>query len=122
RADLLIGPHQRAVWIVLLTGRLLKALADVDLQAVDAVRDLGSHRLTAGRGAGAAVDADRKRHAVLQAGQRIPAGRPDSGPGDQHPRAGHYALACGIAQADVEIGSSFRAEITDRGESVLDRD
>jgi len=59
---------------------------------------------------------------VLLTGHRIAAGRPDGGPGDQHPRTRHNALPYGIAQADIEIAGAFRTEITDRGESVPERD
>ena len=68
RMDLLLGPYQRAVRILPVARGRIKALAHIDLQAVDAICDLGSDRFTAGSGAGAAVDADRERHAVALAG------------------------------------------------------
>src|ERR1700722_7676334 len=72
--DLLLGPYQRAVRILPIARGRIKALAHIDLQAVDAISDLGSDRLTACSGAGAAVNADRERHAVALARERIAAG------------------------------------------------
>jgi len=121
RVDLLLGPHQRAVRIVLVARGRVSPLADVNLQAVDPVGDLGPHGLAAGTGAGAAVHADRVGDTVLFPGDWIAPGGPDRGPGDQHPGARDDALPGGIAQADVEVPGALGAEIADRGEPVPDR-